>query len=269
MPSELIPDPDFDDPAEWQEVNVHEGSSLVSGGALTLTDFRGRVIAPNAPTADAGDEFLYEIVIDSTDSVGLQAIQWGNTVLWTTAYGAGTFAGTATAVANDESLNIAIAFTAGNLVIDRISIKMAHVCNQIKDAVATLVTGLATTGANVFTSRYRVIQQSALPSLSVFATNEIVNLESGTLDAPMRQLGLRIQGTVESTSSLDDTLETILKEVEVALGADITIGGLAIGLDLSTWSKTCNDEGEKPVGIIDIDYLVHYRTPFGDPETVA
>jgi len=147
---------------------------------------------------------------------------------------------------------------------------MAHVCNQIKKAVTTLVTGLTTTGANVFEQRFRTVQQSELPCLLVFTTSENIELEEGTLDAPMRIMNLRVQGNVQATSSLDDTLDTILKEVEVALGADITIGGLAIGLDMAGWDKPePDDDGEKPVGKININYLIQYRTPFGAPETVA
>jgi len=145
----------------------------------------------------------------------------------------------------------------------------AHVCNRIKKAVTTIVTGLTTTGANVFEQQHRPVQQSSLPCLLVYTTEESISLEAGTLDAPMRNMNLRAQGVVEATSSLDDTLDTILKEVEVALGADITIGGLAIGLDLAGWSKAYDDKGEKPIGTIDINYIIQYRTPFGDPETVA
>ena len=146
---------------------------------------------------------------------------------------------------------------------------MAHVRKQIRDAVATAVTGLTTTGSNVFASRVRPISDSQLPCLLVYTTNEVINLEGGTLDAPERLLSVRISGVIEATESLDDTMDIIAAEVEVALGADITMGGLAVGADLLDTTMDLDGEAEKQVGTINLNYIISYRTPFGDPSTVA
>ena len=143
---------------------------------------------------------------------------------------------------------------------------MAHVRKQIRDAVVTAVTGLTTTGANVFATRIRPISDSQLPCLLVYTTNEAIDLEGGTLDAPERLLSVRISGVIEATESLDDTMDIIAAEVEVALGADITMGGLAVGADLLDTTMDLDGEAEKQVGTINLNYIISYRTPFGDPQ---
>ena len=145
---------------------------------------------------------------------------------------------------------------------------MAHVRQQIRDAVTVLVTGLTTTGSNVFQSRVYNLQESNLPALKVYTSSEDIALEDGTLDAPQRNLSLVIEGNAQATATLDTTLDEIAKEVEIALGADITIGGLAIGIDLDNTQMQLTGEGDQPIGSVLLTYDIHYRTPFGDPETV-
>lgn len=146
---------------------------------------------------------------------------------------------------------------------------MPHIRKSIRDAIVTVVTGLTTTGVNVFASRIRPVEQSKLPCLLVYATDESIDLADGTLAAPGRDLIIRISGIVEANTSLDDTLDTIAEEVETALGADVTQGGFSISTDLSTTTIELLDESEKQVGVIHLDYLINYRTPYGDPTTVS
>lgn len=146
---------------------------------------------------------------------------------------------------------------------------MAHVRQQIREAAATLVTGLTTTGANVFQSRVYNLQESQLPALLVYTSQEAIELADGTLDAPQRILSLVIEGKAQATANVEDTLDDIAKEVEIALGADITVGGLAHGNDLTNTLKQVTAEGDQPIGSVQLTYDVKYRTPFGDPETVT
>jgi len=146
---------------------------------------------------------------------------------------------------------------------------VAHVRKQIRDAAATLVTGLTTTGSNVFKAQIYNLQESQLPALKVYTPVEAIELEAGTLDAPDRALSLIIEGVAQATSGLEDTLDLIATEVEVALGADVTVGGLSRALDLSETVKQISAEGDPPIGSVLLTYNVKYRTPFGDPETVA
>lgn len=144
-----------------------------------------------------------------------------------------------------------------------------HVRKQIRDQVVTTLTGLTTTGSNIFASRVYSIEASTLPCLVVTTSSESISLEDGTLEYPERLLSVEVKGKAKAISSLDDTLDTIAKEVETALRTDITVGGLAHGIDLSVTDVELTEEGNQPHGTITLNYIVQYRTPFGDPTTVA
>lgn len=268
MTSELVPDPGFDDAAKWATADVIAGAAVVSAGALTCTNYQGRVISVPEVAAVIGRSYNYEIVIASTDAAGSQAVQFGDASLWSGASGAGTFRGTITATAVD-AINIAIASNPGNLVINRISIVMAHVRQQIREAVAVIVTGLTTTSTRVFQSRVYDVQEGELPCLLVYTKDESIGSEQGTLIATQRSLELIIEGKAKANATLDDTLDDIAKEVEIVVAADITIGNLAHSIFLDSTSIELSGDGDQPIGSISLNYLVNYMTPFGDPETVA
>ena len=144
-----------------------------------------------------------------------------------------------------------------------------HIRKQIRDAAVTVLTGLTTTGSNIFASRVYPIEADTLPCLVVMTPTESITLESGTLEAPQRELVLEIKGVAKATSDLDDTLDQIAKEVETAIYTDITLGGLSYSLDLQGTDTALTDEGDQPNGSITLTYIVLYRTPFGAPTTVA
>jgi len=135
-----------------------------------------------------------------------------------------------------------------------------HVRKQIRDAVVTLLTGLTTTGTNVFASRVWPLNENDLPCLLVFATDEQSERRSmgGGYD---RELNLVIQGIVRTAeATLDDALDTIALEVETVMNADRKFGGLASQSYLRATELTLDGEGDKPHGLIRLTYAVRYQT---------
>jgi hypothetical protein len=51
---------------------------------------------------------------------------------------------------------------------------MAHVRQSIRDNAVTAVTGLSTTGSNVFRSRVYPLGTNKLPALSIYTDSEVV-----------------------------------------------------------------------------------------------
>ena len=94
-----------------------------------------------------------------------------------------------------------------------------HLRRQIREAVATAISGLATTGARVFPSRvYPLETEGDLPGLLVFTLAEASS--RSTLPAPglmQRTVRLQVVAVAEATADLDDALDQICKEVEIAL----------------------------------------------------
>ncbi|MFZ9079456.1 MAG: hypothetical protein ACO23H_13045 [Alphaproteobacteria bacterium] len=147
---------------------------------------------------------------------------------------------------------------------------MAHVRKQIRDAVITAVTGLTTTGSNVFRSRIYPLEQSKLPGLCVFTRSENVEFDTLTISRSVsRVLDVIIEGYVSATSNYDDTLDQIAVEVEEALAADVTLGGLAKDTQVTAFEADFSGDGEQPVAVGRFTVTVQYRTAENDVETAV
>lgn len=137
---------------------------------------------------------------------------------------------------------------------------MTHVRQQIREAAATALTGLTTTGANVFQSRKRPLGESKLPCLLVFTDEEQISGTSVHGPAMLdRRVQLRVVALAKDTTDLDDALDTIAAEVETALG-NTTLGGKVSGLVLTGTTVDFDDSTDKPVGQIVLTYEANYFT---------
>ena len=144
---------------------------------------------------------------------------------------------------------------------------MAHLRQSIRERIAVDVTSLSTTGSNVFQSRVYPIEDGSLPCLLVYSTSEESEVTEMASPRPMtRILNVVVQGVVSATTP-DDTLDTISKEVEVALAADVKINSLANNSFLSGTEIEFNADGAKPVGTVMLNYVVEYRNLDNNPES--
>ena len=144
---------------------------------------------------------------------------------------------------------------------------MAHLRQSIRERIATVVTGLTTTGSNVFQSRVYPIEDSKLPCLLVYTTSEDSEVTEMASPRPMtRSLNVIVQGVVGATTP-DDTLDLISKEVEVALAGDVSINSLANNSFLSSTEIEFNADGAKPIGTVILNYVVEYRSLDNNPES--
>lgn len=143
---------------------------------------------------------------------------------------------------------------------------MSHARQQIREAVASAVTGLTTTGNRVFQSRVHSFGPEKLPALAVYTLDETVRYLSDER-VQMRTVDTVIEAYAKVSEDLDDTLDTICAEVETAMGADITLGGLAFDVVLARTTIGLSGEGDKPVGVARITYQISYQTDEGAPET--
>ena len=99
---------------------------------------------------------------------------------------------------------------------------------QIRERCGTTLSGLSTTGTNVFQSRIYPIESASLPGLCIYTQNEDVSIDAmGATITVGRDLEFIIEGYATG-SSIDDTLDQIGKEVETALAGDIGSNSLAV-----------------------------------------
>jgi len=142
-----------------------------------------------------------------------------------------------------------------------------HLRRQIRERIATDVTSLTTTGTNVFQSRVYPVEDASLPCLLVYSASEeseILNMETPRLLS--RMLNVVIQGVATHTSDVDDTLDLIAKEVEIALAADRDINSLAQDSFLISTEIEINADGAKTVGIVRLNYQVEFRNYDNAPD---
>lgn len=142
-----------------------------------------------------------------------------------------------------------------------------HVRKQLREAVATAVTGLSTTGARVYQSRVYPVQNAELPGLLVYTTGEEVTDQSvGLLIG--RTVQVLIEGHAKAAADLDDVLDQISKEVEIALAATVTVAGKAILLAYEGCDVAL-DESNKPTGVIALRFNALVYTQRATPDVIG
>ena len=142
-----------------------------------------------------------------------------------------------------------------------------HLRRQIRERIAADVTGLVTTGSNVFQARVYPLEDASLPCLLVYSTSEESEiLNQGTPRLLSRTLNITIQGVAAETSDVDDKLDLIAKEVESALSADRDINSLAQDSFLTSTEIEINADGAKTVGTLRLNYQIDYRVYDNAPD---
>lgn len=144
-----------------------------------------------------------------------------------------------------------------------------HLRRQIREQVATVLTGLATTGARVYQSRLYPVADAHLPGLTIYSLEEEADIM--TLTEPRRserRLQLMVEARAKATADLDDVLDGICKEVETALGVSAALGALAKEWNLARTELTFSAEGEIPVGVAAMQWTVIYSVAENAPDVV-
>lgn len=143
-----------------------------------------------------------------------------------------------------------------------------HVHKQIRDAVKTALTGLATTGSRVWTNRLQVMQDADLPGLRIYADEETAaDLSMHAPGISERQLTLVVEAVAKAVSGLDDTLDQVAKEVETVLAGTITVSGKT--LDIAYTGMRFDDEPlDKPVGVKRMTFTVSFYTAANAPDVL-
>jgi hypothetical protein len=147
-----------------------------------------------------------------------------------------------------------------------------HIRKQVRDTAKTALTGLATTGSNVFSGRISPLRDSEMPGLLVY-----LNFEDGQVDAggTMRRDGqLRIEGVARGGDELIDVLDQIAAEVETAIFGDTALAALLMAppADPPSTRISIDDPAEgaaRRTGSIVVAFPIRYRTPMSDPTTLA
>ena len=146
---------------------------------------------------------------------------------------------------------------------------MAHVRQSIRDNVVTTLTGLTTTGANVFASRVYPLSTGKLPGLCIYTNDEAI--EASTIQPPrvqLRTLTLTVEIYARG-STADDVVDTACVEIEEALYTDRTRGGNARDTRVVSFSASHTEDGDQPVTVASLSVTIDYQTAENDIEAAA
>lgn len=142
-----------------------------------------------------------------------------------------------------------------------------HAHKQIRGAVATALTGLTTSGARVYANRLMPMESGQLPGLRVFLDDE--QAEALTFHAPYAQeraLTLVVECCAKG-ASLDDTLDRMSMEVEVALAAGLTVAGKALQPVYAGMEFT-DELADQPVGVKRLRFTLSYSAMSNAPDVL-
>ena len=145
---------------------------------------------------------------------------------------------------------------------------MPHGDAQIHAALVTALTGLATTGANVFDDETTPIPEASLPALRVL-DDGVGQIEYATQKAPrtlLRTQGYTVRALVKAANA-KASINTILGEVEAAVYANRTLGGIARDMRVDGYDKSYSDDLETRVGEVAITINVDWHCVEGSPQT--
>lgn len=146
-----------------------------------------------------------------------------------------------------------------------------HLRKRIRGAVITACTGLATTGSRVYAGRVDPLPDTQGATLLVdMGPEEIVASSLGGAGRLLeRRLGLVLRAMVKThAATYLDTLDQIAKEVEVALAADQTLGGLVKWVQPESMEEPELDgQGDKVVASLVMRFACFYYAALNAPDT--
>jgi len=145
----------------------------------------------------------------------------------------------------------------------------AHVITQIRDRFASALGSMITVPAEkVFVDRIYPLERSDMPCVLLSASSE--NVASATFGAPGigvdRSLNIDIVICVSALSGYDNMANQIQMDIEQAMAANFTLGGVVSSVIYRGRSKSLNGEGEAPFVSITMNWEVNYRTDSENPD---
>ncbi len=143
-----------------------------------------------------------------------------------------------------------------------------HLHKQIRAAVVTKLTGLTTSGSRIYANRLAPLPDGQQPTLLVTLDEE--RAEGLTIHQPQaqeRSLTLSVAAVAKASSALDDTLDLMSKEVEIALATGITVGSQTLQVFYAGMSFE-DEQSDKPVGVKRMSFTIPYTAMSNAPDVL-
>lgn len=146
-----------------------------------------------------------------------------------------------------------------------------HIRRRVRDHVVALLSTQVPADLlptdRVLKSRVRNLGSDELPAILVYTAKEASRRanQDGDLE---RALDLIIDLRVEGNDDIDDALDDLASAVEIAMGQDAQVGGLALDDAILTGTVIglTGGEGIALNGSAQMTYAIRLRTPQGMPQ---
>jgi len=134
-----------------------------------------------------------------------------------------------------------------------------------RKVIAVLKAANTAAGQEVHPNRVIPLTLKRMPAFLIYTLQETIDpesVETGPRELT-RLLDLQVDAIVAAVTAdeaLDDTLDDLALEIEQALHADTSLGGLSDDLYLVDTDVGFDPDGEIPAGRVSLTYRVKYRT---------
>jgi hypothetical protein len=146
---------------------------------------------------------------------------------------------------------------------------MSHLRQQIREEIATTLTGLTTTGDNVFMSRVYPMEQAKLPGIIIYTVSEQTSvLTIGEMRTMESMLTVAVE-VYAMGANIDDSLDEVCLESQIALANNRTLSSLAKDIQLDSTQITFAQESEAPAGYATMNWSVFYQFIENNPEVAV
>lgn len=147
---------------------------------------------------------------------------------------------------------------------------MAHVRQQIRKEFLMTLTGLGLTGSRVFSTRVYPLARDPDPTLSITTPTDNTTSALGVLDGfkEFKRLTVNVQAVVKATTDYEDILDDVCAEVSAAIFANDRLNGKGDVDELTSTVMSFTGEGDQPLGVATMTFIVIYRVDELDPTVV-
>lgn len=127
---------------------------------------------------------------------------------------------------------------------------------QILGRIVSALAGTSGVGSRIYRSRFEPFARNEFPAIVVEPTNDSAEQTTlGTLDWSLTvSVAIFVRGSVP-----DSLADPIITDVHSKIMGDTTLQGYAIDI-LPTTVGFNMTEGDQPIGVINADFVVRYRT---------
>lgn len=145
---------------------------------------------------------------------------------------------------------------------------MAHINNQIRDQMATIIGALGFFTGRVYKMRSYALDDEKLPAAVIYTNTQNSSLATIGTKTSIGSLEVSVEIFIKgSSSTIVNQIDNACVLIEDAIGSDFQLSGLVKSCILSQSEVDINVEGEKPVANARLSYAVQYVTLLSDLET--